>query len=407
MALAGALTTSCFYDSRWGEKQRLQEAAVRRVTPPTLQPTGDPEGSDRAAPVRVMRINAYATARHATELVGWPRQLRDIVDYANVLLEPTLHVRLEVAETSVWSTDGDEQDLSAMLRALPAQDAGDSADWVIGLVGSVPRAEMSFHEIGMSNRSGKHIVLRAMSDATELDALRKHFDWLDDEARSKLHAARKRHKRTAVLLHEIAHTLGVIHQRDAASIMNPSYSADAQRFSPEAVEWMKASLRFRGVAKPPDGPSLQDVVLDLLQRTADVWVPSERDELIAALSAAKARSAPPPAAPATSHRSPLPPVSSASPGAAGPGAEASGGPSLPALSAADQALFTSAEAKEKAGKPLDAWTSAKPLFSRYPDVYAVQELRCRLAMSLYQEDESTFEAECAPLRRLSAPAKKP
>jgi len=30
----------------------------------------------------------------------------------------------------------------------------------------------------------------------------------------------------------------------------------------------------------------------------------------------------------------------------------------------------------------DAWLTARPLFTAYPDVYAVQDLRCQLAMGL-------------------------
>ncbi len=46
---------------------------------------------------------------------------------------------------------------------------------------------------------------------------------------------------------------------------------------------------------------------------------------------------------------------------------------------------------------------AKPLFSRYPNVYGVQDLRCQLATVRWL-DQSELEAECAAItRRLGAP----
>lgn len=398
-----ALTTSCFYDSRWGESKRLQEAAAKRATPRALQPTGGEEG---AARLRVMRIHAYASPRYTAEVVDWRRQLEALIDDANRLLGPTLSIRLEVATAATWAERSDGQGLGDQLTELRSQDDGSGADWVVGLVGSVPRAEVSFHQLGLSNRPGKHIVMRAMSDATELDAIQKNLKELNDAARQELYTARKRHKVTTVFLHEIGHTLGVIHERDAAAILSPRYSSDAERFSPEATEWMRATLRDRLGTTTPGEPALAETVLGLLARSPEVWVTSERDELLQQMQLAMVQSPPPPAATAKSAPVPLP--SATAPGtAADRHAESPPGGGQPAgIAAADAALFAQALADEKAGKQASAEKLARPLFTRYPDSYEVQDLRCRLAMSLHAEDWDKAQAECALFMKLGSVPRK-
>jgi len=78
-------------------------------------------------------------------------------------------------------------------------------------------------------------------------------------------------------------------------------------------------------------------------------------------------------------------------------------PSPSDVSAADRARFEQARAEYAAGRIREARALAAPLFQRYPKSYAVQELRCQLAMKagLPMADES---AECDPLRRLSGAA---
>jgi len=42
----------------------------------------------------------------------------------------------------------------------------------------------------------------------------------------------------------------------------------------------------------------------------------------------------------------------------------------------DRSVYADAMNQVQAGRAQDAWTKAEPLFSRYPDVYAIQDLRC-------------------------------
>ena len=55
-------------------------------------------------------------------------------------------------------------------------------DFVLGLVGSLPRVEFSFHQLGMAGLLGKHLVVRAMNDDAEFKYIQHQLDELDELA---------------------------------------------------------------------------------------------------------------------------------------------------------------------------------------------------------------------------------
>jgi hypothetical protein len=80
-------------------------------------------------------------------------------------------------------------------------------------------------------------------------------------------------------------------------------------------------------------------------------------------------------------------------------------PGLDDLTPAHRELFRTSSAAFDSGDPKGAWDRAKPLFSAYPNSYAVQDLRCRMAMALASYDAA--RPECDPVMRLSrGPGKK-
>ena len=401
VVVAAGLGASCTFDSRWLQQVQAQRAALKNAAPSALQGAEDPDGHPAPA-ARVMTVRAYATPRHAAEVLKWSHRFEALAGEANRILGPTLRVRLEVASAQAWSVSGDEQSLGALLDELRAQDAGDGADWVIGLASSVPRAEVSFHDLGLATRPGKHIVLRAINDAREREVLLKGITYASEDELQKVFSQRKTHKLTTILLHELAHTLGVIHQREGTSILSPTYSTKAERFDDAAVEWMRASLRERTGARKPDEPTLSETVASVLTGMPEVWVPAERDELLARLKGPGAQIAagaltttPPASAPPSGGRPGEPSAAAASaPSAAEPTGTAT------SLSQVDQFVFEKALALEKAGKHFEAHEHAKPLYKKYPDDAAVQDLRCRTIMRTDAPPE-TMETECAPFARLS------
>jgi hypothetical protein len=75
------------------------------------------------------------------------------------------------------------------------------------------------------------------------------------------------------------------------------------------------------------------------------------------------------------------------------------------VAAADRPVYSRAARALAAGDAASAWETAHPLFDRYRDVLAVQDLRCQIAMRrglLYK----AARAECDRLMDLSTkPAK--
>jgi len=365
--VAALALSSCFYDSRWHEVRRAREAAANNAKPSALRATpeaGDGPADSPGRAARVLKLRAHATPRYAAEVVGWQERFKKLLDDANQILEPTLHVRLELAGADKFDPHAGEENLEAVVAELASLDPGEDVDWVAGLVGSVPRAEISFHELGVGRMPGKHLVMRAMNDAKEFDAIERNLSDIDEEERRKLYSIRKRHKTATVLLHELGHTLGVPHERDAKTIMHPRYNVKAEGFSESAAGLLRISLEHRLRKEAPGDRALASSMLEHVERTAESWVPGERDELLRKLRAAVAMKAP---ASGAASKEEAPAISAA---------EVAG------LSEADRATYAKAVREQRAGRGSEAWDVAEPLFKKYPDVYAVQDLRCNLAMQL-------------------------
>jgi hypothetical protein len=63
-------------------------------------------------------------------------------------------------------------------------------------------------------------------------------------------------------------------------------------------------------------------------------------------------------------------------------------------------LYRNALGEHRAGREQEAWQIAQPLFERYPADYAVQDLRCQIAMKR-DADWDHARAECEGLMKLS------
>ncbi|MGZ3477463.1 MAG: hypothetical protein ACXWUG_28930, partial [Polyangiales bacterium] len=75
-----------------------------------------------------------------------------------------------------------------------------------------------------------------------------------------------------------------------------------------------------------------------------------------------------------------------------------------ALAEKDRAVYEKAAELFEQGKLAESWKLGTPLFSAYPKVLAVQDLRCQLAMKL-ATNLDTMRAECKQLMEIST--KKP
>jgi Matrixin len=366
------LLSGCLFDSSYWQQKAAQRNVAQQRTPRALEATpaeansaGSPASRTRS---RVLRVRALATPSYAAEVIEWPRQFARLLDDANRILEPTLDVRFEVVEARTWNTSLSNDSLDPLLTELRAVDRGDDVDCVVGLIGSLPVFAHAFHQLGYGDVMGKHLALRAMNDAREREAIDVELSRLPLDDRERLYQTRKRHKATAVFLHEVGHTLGLIHELDPASIMSMRYDKSMSAFSPTSAALMRMTVE-RGKEEPQhrDERAFAERLLREFERTQANWVPVERDQMIASL---KVRLA-----------TPDNPSQTASSGSS-TAAKALDEIALKDVAPPDRDAYARAIDADQAGRPGDAWTNAEALFLRYPDVYAVQDLRCRLALKL-------------------------
>jgi len=278
---AAAATLSCFvgYDSRWGEAKRAQQHAAEDTKPAVIAATSSSTGSPSVGAHRTFRVRVRPTSRYLGQTVDTPRRVADLFDDANRILEPSLGLHLEVDHIQPWASDADD-DLGTALAALGRDDTASDANLVVGLIGALPVQTDSFHQLGMAQMLGKHLVVRAASRPGEHDSLEQSFAELSADDRARIEGQRKRHRALAVFLHEIGHTLGALHENDERSLMHPSYSPKMAGFGGGAVALMRIAL---------DGAGAREIAAERLTllRTATGadWVQSERDAEVGRLEA--------------------------------------------------------------------------------------------------------------------------
>jgi hypothetical protein len=182
-----------------------------------------------------------------------------------------------------------------------------------------------------------------------------------------------------VLLHELAHSLGVPHEVDAHTMMSARYDHKTDSFSPAASKLMRMSLS-RELDPAAEAGSFPDAAIAHLRATSERWVAPELERALAFLDQSRAAAA---AASSAAAAAPPPPTSR--------------------LTAADRARLDRALQEQNAGRMNDAWATAHPLFDAYPETYEVQDLRCQLAI-MRARPQKEIQNECATLGRLSPAA---
>ena len=400
MALGLAALVGC-YDSQWGETKRAQQRAAQAATPAALRPVGADD--DARTRVATFRVRIVATPRYAAQTVDWQKQVRELLVDANRILEPSAGARLQVERLAEWTTPTADDDLPAALAALAATDAGDDVDWVIGLVGGLPRVTASFHDVGRAEVLGKHIVLRAAAREGEHDRIEKSFDELNEEERARLRRERKQHRALTMLLHEVGHTLGAPHEEAHQSVMHPAYDPKMAGFSMQATEMMRIAVARRAQGAqgaPVDVRALAgDLAAYMRKATTSPWSEEERASSLATFDALHTRGAKPESPPTSPSATSAAAATAHPPTATGPAPFASP-EALADLRPADRARFDQASAAFQHGATDQAYVTAKPLFDAYPKTYAVQDLRCQIAV-LRRVDAQALTRECDGLKRLS------
>jgi hypothetical protein len=372
LTLAAALCASaCFlgYDSQWGQAKAGQQRVASATQPASIESAAVPEGP--RGETRTWRVRFRPNAQYLAQTLDAQNQISHLVEDADLVLAP-IGLRLEMERIEPWSAPDDEGPPQVLAR-LQREDPGADVDLVVGMFGALPGRTDSLHEVGMATLLGKHVVVRAAGRFGERDAIEQTFEALGEDERARILKLRKRHRALAVLLHEVGHCLGALHEADSKSLMNPAYNPKMSGFADGAVALMRAAI---GASRAGGAAAVARAQLEILERPDGPWVAADRDDAIARL---KSLSAP----------APGDAVVAAAPSDDGP-------PELPP-EARDQ--FVRAQQAFRAGAVAMALQAARPLFAAYPEVYAVQDLRCQLATVRWLPREE-LQAECAPMQHL-------
>ena len=387
------LTMACF-NSQWGEAKGEQQRAMVRAAPPQLERIAS---TGAVTPVTIS-VHVLATPRYTSQVVDAPRQFQEAVNEVNRVFSG-LGVTFRVDSFAAWETAEDR--VETALAALESKENAGPLDLHVGLLGSLPRASASFHELGYATLLGHHLVLRAPARADEVDAIERNLDELSAEEREGLVKGRRKHRAAALLLHEIGHTLGAIHDDAAPSVMNPAYANERSGFSPQNAALVEITLRHRAAKEASSSELARDLLasLDKVGSGGD-FVAKDRDEMRVLLTSLRA----PTTAPSPS---PSPAVASASANtSSSTNANTNTNTAPPAteedlrdLAAGDRETYRRVEALLTKHEPAAAWEAGKALFASRAKSFTVQDLKCRVAMAAFAYDRAI--GECETLTKLT------
>jgi hypothetical protein len=373
------------YDSRWGQAKTAQQHLAAAATPSAIAASSDRPG---AAADHTFRIRFRPNPHYLVQTVNAEEQIRQLVADADGVLRPAMGLHLEIDKIEPWSMNADDK-LEPALAALVHEDPGQDVDVVVGLVGALPAPTDDLHLAGYAEVLGKRLVVRAASRLGEHDMVDRALVELSDDEREKLVRARRRHRAEAVLLHELGHILGALHESQVASLMHPSYDPKAGGYGDDAVALMRIGLREDGRAAIARGQ------LDYIRKTpAGSWSASDREQAEKYLEALAATP------PAGVLRVAAATAASAAPSASA-GTSPGAFPTPSELIGPDRERFDQASRALASGSVDQAYSLAQPLFATYPRSRGVQDVRCQLATVRWLGADE-LKAECAAYLALTA-----
>jgi len=273
-AVCGWLASACLISPvmRFGEGKSARESqhdvAAEHVAPSSFERSHDWDGR-----ISSVRIRVWADDAYRAQNLHWRQTFEGELEHANEVLGGMFGVQL-VAELRSWSRGAPDATLEDSLQALAELDPGDDVLTVVGLTSSLGIVAATFEKLGVAEIGGHHMILRGYADLEERKTFDRLFTELRPEERELLYQARRRHKTTGVLLHELGHNLGAVHVPDEDTLMHAAYSEHAAKFDPHSREVILAGLDrwlHRGQlaaaapapAVPPGARAAARLVIDL------------------------------------------------------------------------------------------------------------------------------------------------
>lgn len=217
-----------------------QHDRAKDLTPPLLVPIKTRPGIEIAP----QKVRVWADDDYRAQNVDWKHSFGEQLEYANAVLGPEFGIKL-VPEYESWSYHAQDASLQQTLNALAEHDPGDGALVVIGLTSALSAVDTNVEHLGMAMTPGKYIAIRGYANIAERQAFTRAFPELSEEERENLHEARHHYQGAAVLLHELGHSMGALHENDQASLMYPSATGKAASYSEQTHDTMAATLDAR------------------------------------------------------------------------------------------------------------------------------------------------------------------
>jgi len=238
-AVAAVALVGCFHSGlmQIGAGKKAQRRQLAKAAPAELEVTNPWQGEPRPAKVRV-----WVDEDFRSQNLHWRAEIEEQIDEANQILIPALGVRLDVAAIEPWPARSAGRSVEEALIDLEQRDPGDGATWVIGYMSSLSMVSSGFEQLGMARLLGHHLVVRGFADGQEREAFARALPDLGKDELEALFQARRRHKQTVILVHEVCHSLGAIHETDEQWIMYPTYGNHMAQLSNKSRELMQITL---------------------------------------------------------------------------------------------------------------------------------------------------------------------
>jgi biopolymer transport protein ExbD len=237
--LGGCIVSPVMHFGAGKSPQQAQHEEYTRVTPASFAEHHEWTGEITTAKIRVWADDAYRAQN-----IHWEQTFQAQLDATNDVLAAMFGVRL-VADFHAWSRHAPDATLDDSLAALATADPGDNVLSVVGLTSSIALVSATFEQLGVAHLGGNHLVVRGYADLEERKIFEANFTELRAEERDVLYQARRRHKTTAIFLHELAHNLGADHVPDEDTLMHATYTERASSFDPHSRELILAALDAR------------------------------------------------------------------------------------------------------------------------------------------------------------------
>lgn len=242
VVVCGWLASACLITPvmHFGEGKSARESqhdvVAEHVAPASFERAHDWDGN-----ISSVRIRVWADDAYRAQNLHWRQTIEDQLEHANEVLGGMFGVKL-VAELRSWSHAAPDATLDDSLQALAELDPGDDVLTVVGLTSSLGIVAATFEKLGVAEVGGRHMMLRGYADLEERKLFDRVFTELRAEERELLYQARRRHKTTGVLLHELGHNLGAEHVPDEDTLMHAAYSEHAAKFDPHSREVILAGF---------------------------------------------------------------------------------------------------------------------------------------------------------------------